>query len=404
MPNFHYKAVNDEGRVFRGTAVAVDEEEVERYLSQSGLSLIRSKVVKQSTLLCVPGGRIKPRTLVEFYHRFAQTLEIGLPILSALEENARYLPSKPMRRIAAEIKVAVQGGRTLHEAMSMHPKVFKKLDLAIVGMGERSGVLPECLKKMAAFLEWKEELRSHVKRATIYPCFIIFAILAVIGVWIGYVLPQMVTVLTEMDVAIPRATVVVLDTSSFVATYWLWFVLALVTAPLTIYVLQKTQRGGLLFHRTLLKVPLLGPILANIALARLSHNFATMFGAGMAIQQIFITLADHALGNRYLEDRLEFAYQEIEGGATISAAFETAGGFPSLLMGAVRNGEETGTLDQAFKRLGDYFDQEVKRTVQALLAAIEPMAIISLGAVFGLIVLSILLPLYDVMGSMGNAY
>jgi type IV pilus assembly protein PilC len=404
MPNFRYKAVNDEGRVFKGTAVAVDEEDVERYLSESGLSLIRSKAVKEGALASMTSARIKSRTLVEFYHRFAQTLEIGLPILSALEENAHYLPSKPMRRIAAEIKMAVQGGRTLHEAMAVHPKVFKKLDLAIVGMGERSGVLPECLKKMAAYLEWKEELRSHVKKATIYPSFVIVAILAVIGVWIGYVLPQMVTVLTEMDVAIPRATIVVLDVSRFITAHWPWFVLALVTVPLAIYAFQKTRRGGLQFHRIILRLPLLGPILANIAMARLSHNFATMFGAGMAIQQIFSTLADHALGNRYMEDRLGFAYQEIESGATISAAFETAGGFPSLLLGAVRNGEETGTLDQAFKRLGDYFDQEVKRTVQALLAAIEPMAIISLGAVFGLIVLSILLPLYDVMGSMGKAY
>ena len=309
-----------------------------------------------------------------------------------------------MRQIAAEIKMAVEGGRTLHEAMSMHPKVFKKLDLAIVSMGERSGVLPECLKKMAAFLEWKDNLRSHVKKATIYPSFVIIAIIAVIGVWVGYVLPQMVTVLHEMDVAIPKATLMVLEVSQFVKSYWPGFCFAIVIIPLTIYYIQKTQRGGLWFHQVILKIPLLGPILANIALARLSHNFATMFGAGMAIQQIFSTLADNALGNRYLEDRLRFAYQEIEGGESIATAFETAGGFPSLLLGAIRNGEETGTLDQAFKRLGDYFDQEVKRTVQALLAAIEPMAIICLGAVFGLIVLSILLPLYDVMGSMGNAY
>lgn len=404
MPNFRYKAVNDEGRVFKGTAIAVDEEDVERYLSESGLSLIRSKALKKSSLAALTSGRIPSRALVEFYHRFAQTLDIGLPILSALEENARYLPSKPMRRIAAEIKMAVQGGRTLHEAMAMHPSVFKKLDLAIIGMGERSGVLPECLKKMAAFLEWKEDLRSHIKKATIYPSFVIVAIIGVIGIWVGYVLPQMVTVLQEMDVAIPRATLAVLDVSRFVTTYWPWFVLALVAIPLAVYAAQKTRRGGLLFHRYLLKVPLLGPILANIALSRLSHNFAIMSSAGMPIQQIFSTLADNALGNRYLEDRLRAIYQEIEGGTTIAAAFSSAGGFPSLLLGAIRNGEETGTLDLAFKRLGDYFDQEVKRTVQALLAAIEPMAIICLGAVFGLIILSILLPLYDVMESMGKAY
>ncbi|MEJ2039991.1 MAG: type II secretion system F family protein, partial [Desulfosarcinaceae bacterium] len=367
MPNFRYKAVNDEGRVFKGTAIATDEGDVERYLSESGLSLIRSTAVKESTLAAFTGNRVKARALIEFYHRFAQTLEIGLPILSALEENAHHLPSKSIRRISAEIRMAVQGGKTLYEAMSAHPKVFKKLDLAIIGMGERSGVLPECLKKMAAFLEWKDELQSHVKKATIYPAFVILAIVAVIGVWIGYVLPRMVTVLLEMDVAIPRATIAVLNTSRFVTTYWPWFVLALLVIPLAFYAFQKTRRGSLVFHRHILKVPLLGPILANIALTRLSQNFAIMFNAGMPIQQIFSTLADNALGNRYLEDRLRFAYQEIEGGVSIAAAFKSAGGFPSLLLGAIRNGEETGTLDQAFKRLGDYFDKEVKRTVQALL-------------------------------------
>jgi type IV pilus assembly protein PilC len=404
MPNFRYKAVNNQGRVLKGVAIAVDEADMERHLDRAGLSLINIQAVKESAMAAMFGGRIKSRAVVEFYHRLSQTLEIGLPILSALEENARYLPSKPLRRITAEIKMAVEGGRTLFEAMSMHPGIFKKLDLAIVSMGERSGVLPDCLKKMAAYLEWKETLRSHVKKAAIYPSFVIVAIMAVIGVWVGYVLPQMVKVLAEMDVAIPRATLMVLEVSQFVKAYWFWFVAAMVGIPLAVYGWQKTPKGGLRFHQYLLKIPLLGPILGNVALARLSHNFATMFGAGMPIQQIFSTLADHALGNRYLEDRLGWAYQEIEGGATIAAAFETVGGFPSLLLGAIRNGEETGTLDQAFMRLGNYFDQEVQRTVEALLSAIEPMAIVCLGAVFGLIVLSILLPLYDVMGSMGKAY
>ncbi len=404
MPSYRYKAVSDEGRVVKGVAIAVDEEDVERYLSSAGLSLIQSKAVRESALAGLLYGGIKTRTVVEFYHRLAQTLEIGLPILSALEENARYLPSKPMRRIAAEIKMAVEGGRTLHEAMSAHPRVFKKLDLAIIAMGEGSGVLPECLKKMAAFLEWKEGLRAQVKKAAIYPSFVITAIVAVIGVWVGYVLPRMVSVLSEMDVAVPQATTVVLNVSEFVQAYWLWFGFALAVLPMALFGFQKTRTGGLLFHRSILKIPLTGPILVNIAMARLSHNFATMLGAGMAIPKIFSALTDHALGNRYLEDRLASVYKEIEGGVTIATAFESAGGFPSLLLGAVRNGEETGTLDKAFKRLGDYFDQEVQRTVQALVSAIEPMAIICLGAVFGLIVLSILLPLYDVMGSMGKAY
>lgn len=404
MPNYSYKAVDDSGRVVKGVAVAFDEDDVELKLDQAGLALIRTRPITESVLSRWVSGAIKLRTVVEFYHRLAQTLEIGLPLLSALDENSRYLPSKPMRRISGEIKVAVEGGRTLHEAMGAHPKIFAKLDLAIIRMGEQTGVLPACLKQLAAFLKWKEELRAHIRKATIYPSFVVVSIVAVLGVWVGYVLPQMVTVLQEMEVAVPQATLAVLNVSDLIKANWLWFLFggALIAGALFLY--QRTEKGGVRFDSWLLRLPLLGPVLRNISLARLCHNFATMFGAGMAIQQIFSTLADHGLGNRYLETRLNIVYREIESGESIASSFDAAGGYPNLLLGAIRNGEATGTLDQSFQRLGDYFDTEVKRTVEALLAAIEPMAIIALGAIFGLIVLSILLPLYDVMGAMGKAY
>lgn len=404
MPNYSYKAVDDSGRVVKGVAIAFDEGDMELKLDQAGLALIQSRPIKESSLNRLLGGAIKLRTVVEFYHRLAQTLEIGLPLLSALQENSQYLPSKPMRRISGEIKVAVEGGRTLHEAMSAHSRIFQKLDLAIVRMGEQTGVLPTCLKQLAAFLQWKEELRAHIRKATIYPSFVVVSIVAVLGVWVGYVLPQMVKVLSEMQVVVPKATLAVLGVSDFVKANWIWFLVggALLAGLLFLY--QRTEKGGIRFDSWLLRLPLLGQVLRNISLARLCHNFATMFGAGMAIQQIFSTLADNGLGNRYLESRLKVVYKEIESGESIAGSFDAAGGYPSLLLGAIRNGEATGTLDQSFQRLGDYFDIEVKRTVEALLSAIEPMAIIALGAIFGLIVLSILLPLYDVMGAMGKAY
>ncbi len=404
MPNYSYKAVDDSGRVVKGVAIAFDEGDMELKLDQAGLALIHSRPIKESSLNRLLGGAIKLRTVVEFYHRLAQTLDIGLPLLSALEENSQYLPSKPMRRISGEIKVAVEGGRTLHEAMGVHSRIFQKLDLAIVRMGEQTGVLPTCLKQLAAFLQWKEELRAHIRKATIYPSFVVVSIVAVLGVWVGYVLPQMVNVLSEMQVAIPQATMAVLRMSDFVKANWIGFLVGggLLAASLFLY--QRTEKGGIRYDRWLLRLPLLGQVMRNISLARLCHNFATMFGAGMAIQQIFSTLADNGLGNRYLESRLKVVYKEIESGESIAGAFDAAGGYPSLLLGAIRNGEATGTLDQSFQRLGDYFDIEVKRTVEALLSAIEPMAIIALGAIFGLIVLSILLPLYDVMGAMGKAY
>ena len=404
MPNFRYKAVDETGRVFRGSTLALDETHLEQKLIGDGLYLLRFKALRQNRYAQLMQRGVKPRTLVEFYHRFSQTLEVGLPVLSALEENARFLPSATMRKISHEIKLAIEGGRTLYEAMGRYPRYFQKLDLALIKIGEQTGGMAKTLKSLAAFLEWKEDIQATLRKAAIYPSFVILAIVGVIGVWIGYVLPQMVSVLSEMEVNIPAVTTAVLRLSQFVKGNWLWLVV-LAAAPVGgLWVALKSRRGALQVHRWILKIPLIGTIVQNVAMARLCHNFATMLAAGISIQAIFETLSSYALGNRYLEDRLREAFRAIERGETITSAFDAAGGFPSLLLGAIRNGEETGTLDETFQRLGDYFDGEVKRTVQSLVSAIEPLTLVALGGVFGLIVLSVLLPLYDVMGSMGNTY
>ena len=404
MPDYRYKAVDTTGRVVRGTTIALDEAHVEKELMGSGLYLIHCKALTKSAWTQMMQRGVKPRTLVEFYHRFSQTLEVGLPVLSALDENARYLPSTTMRKISREMKAAIEGGRTLYEAMLRYPRYFEKLDLALIRIGEQTGGMAKSLKNLAAFLEWKEDIRSTIRKAAIYPSFVVLAIGGVIAVWIGYVLPQMVSVLSEMDVAIPTVTKTVLHISLFVKAQWIWLLVAAMVPAGLIFGVYKTPRGALLIHKWILKIPLLGTIMQNVAMARLCHNFATMLSSGISIQYIFETLSTNALGNRYLEDRLKRAFKAIEGGDSIAGGFETAGGFPTLLLGAIRNGEETGTLDDTFQRLGDYFDGEVKRTVQSMVSAIEPLTLVALGGVFGLIVLSVLLPLYDVMAGLGNAY
>ena len=204
MPKYQYKAIDSTGKVIRGAVVTLSAADVEENLSRQGLTLIKSKPLKEG----IRGklrytGKIKPRILIEFYHRLSQTLDMGLSMLLALEENAKILPSKSFSMIITEVKVAIEGGRTLYEAMSRYPKVFNKLDLAIIRLGEQSGVLSKSMKDLADFLEWKEDIRSVIKRATIYPSFVICIIIAVIGVWVGYVLPQMAVLLTEMGVALP---------------------------------------------------------------------------------------------------------------------------------------------------------------------------------------------------------
>jgi type IV pilus assembly protein PilC len=214
----------------------------------------------------------------------------------------------------------------------------------------------------------------------------------------------MAGVLTDMGIALPAMTKMVLAASLFVQTYWLFIGGGIILLILLLHLFMKSHTGGIIAHKYILKFPVIGDVVANITYARVSHYFATMREAGITMKNIFEILLDNVLGNRFIEERLRFAYDGILKGQTIAESLETAGGFPPLLLGAIKNGESTGTLGSSFKRLGDFFDKEVKRVVEVMVSSFEPITIIVLGGVFGIIVLSILLPLYDVIGQVGKAY
>ena len=405
MPNYSYKAIDNTGKLFRGKVIALGEKDAEVRIAQEGLTLIQSKVLKESRLeKLFSNVKIKPRLLIELYRRLSQTLEMGLSIVDALDENSKQLPSRTLRKTLSEIRVTIEGGKTLHESISRFPKVFGKLDRGIIMMGEQTGVLPQCLKDLADFHEWRQDINSAIKKATIYPAFVLVALGAVSGVWIGYVLPLMAVLFKEMGVSLPEVTRIVLITSTFIRDHWLWLVGGCVVMLVVLLLMLKSRRGSLFLQKHLLRVPLVGEVAQNIAIARLCHYFATMYTAGMSINTIFEILANSVLGNKYLESRVTAAFEATQLGHSIAESFEMVGAFPLLLVGGIKNGEISGTLDETFKRMGTFYDGEVKRTVQAMVSAIEPITIIMLGGLFGLIILSILLPLYDVFGQMGKAY
>ncbi len=243
MPDYSYKAIDDTGKLFKGTFVAFSDDDVETRLRQNGLTLIKSKRLKKGFgAKLLAGGKVKPRVLIEFYHRLAQTMELGLSLVSSLDENAKLLPSKPLRKVLEETRAGLESGNTLHEAMSRFPHVFQTLDLAIIRMGEQSGVLPKCMNDLADFLEWKEDIRSIIKRASIYPSFVILVLAAVISVWVGYVLPQMATMLKEMGIDLPATTQLVFHTSLFLQSNWSWVFGGVFLSGVIFYLFQKTKK------------------------------------------------------------------------------------------------------------------------------------------------------------------
>lgn len=405
MARHRYRAVDETGKERTGTAIALHEGDLEKRLGHKGLLLISSRPVQDTKRRTqVWRGKANVRLLIEFYRRFSQTLEMGLPIFTVLDENSRIIPPGPFRKAVEDLKSTLEDGGTLHDAMSRHPKIFSKLDVGLVRMGEESGVLPQSLADLAKFLEWKEDIRSVIKRAVIYPSFLFLAISGVIGVWVGYVLPQVGKLLVELGVELPSVTRALLASSDFLRTRWPWLALGMVSFLLPLLLLQRTKWGKRTLHRHLLHLPLIGNVVSNIASSRLCHNFSIMQRSGMTIPRIFNTLSDHLLGNRYLEERVAQAFQELQLGQSLSDSFDHAGGFPPLLVEGIRHGELTGKLEDSFKRMGEFYDGEATRMVQMLISSVEPLLIVVMGGIFGLIVISILLPLYDALSGYSQAY
>ena len=400
MPNFRYKAIDGRGNLVKGSLSAFDERDLESKLSERGLILVQAKKSRDSIFLRF--SSIGPKLIIEFYSRLYQALEIGLPIISALNEIAQGLPSKLMRKIIEEIAIAVEAGNSLYDAMLRYTNIFSKLELNVIKMGEKSGTLPLCLKELADFLEWREEIKSTVKRAMIYPSFVIVMVIAVSFVWIGYVLPNMAKMLIDMGVKLPTITLIILKGSMFLKSHFISILSVISSLIILLFLFIKLPATKPIFHRYILKLPIIGSTIFNTCLTRLSNNFAIMYKAGVTITDIFEILIDNSLGNRYLEKQLSIAFQKIQAGQSISEAFEELGIFPRLFVGAVRNGEFTGTLDESFRRLKDYYDKEVKNRVEMLVNALEPVTMLILGAIFGIVVLSILFPLYDLISSISG--
>lgn len=405
MARHRYKAIDPTGKVRSGTAIALNQGDLEKRLGDQGLVLVWSRPAAVSQKPVRLGRRkADTRLLIEFYRRFSQTLDMGLPLFTVLEENSRIIPSADFRNALEEIKNSLEEGGSLAEAMGRHPKIFGKLDLALVRMGEQTGVLPQALEDLARFLEWKEENRSVIRRALIYPCFLLLAIGAVIGVWVGYVLPQVGKLLMELGVELPAVTRAILVSSDFLKDNGPMLLVSASIAGILVFAFGKTRKGGWIASMLQLRLPLVGEVVRATAYSRLCHNFAIMHRAGMPVSRIFTTLSDHLLGNAYMEHKVSQAYQELQLGQSLSESFQNTSAFPSLLVEGIRHGEITGKLEDAFRRMGAFYDTEAKRKVQTMINAFEPIMILVMGGVFGLIVLSILLPLYDVLSGYTQAY
>lgn len=402
MERFNYRAVNTSGRPVRGAISAANEADLYQQLKNQGLELIDCKQVGgNKSRFSFMKGRIQVRDLIQLFVHLEQLQLAGVPLLEGLADIRDSTESSRLRDIMTEVHREVSEGSQLSEALASHPGTFGHIFISLIGAGEETGNLTESFRQLVEHLKWTDAMRSKVKKATRYPIVLLVVILLVITVMMGHVVPQIVDFLRNVDLELPLATILLISVSDWFKQFW-WLVFAV---PLGIFLIIKfgyklSEGFAYRMDYVFLHVPVFGPLIRKISLARFAQTFAVLFLSGLEILRC-LDSARQTVHNRVLGEALDRVKEQVQEGSPLSHALNASGEFPSLVTRMVSIGEESGNLTSVLKQVAEFYDKDVDEQVDALISMIEPALTVVLGAVILWIAVGVFGPIYNSFGEMG---
>jgi type IV pilus assembly protein PilC len=392
---FDYKAVSPEGRMVFGRLDAINVVDLEMRLKRMELDLVTGRPIDRGRLFS--SRRVPRRELINFCFHLDQLSRAGVPILDGLADLRDSIEAPRFREVIAGLIEGIEGGQTLSLAMADHPDVFSQVFVSLIRAGEATGQLPEVLHSLSESLKWEDELASHTKKLLMYPAFVATIVLAATAFLMIYMVPQLKQFVKNMGQALPPQTKALFFVSDLlVAWWWLFLLLPLLALVATVATLRTNPLARLRFDGLKLSLPLVGPILRKIILARFANTFAMLYAAGIPILESIRTTQDIA-GNLVVRKALEQAEHSIREGQNIAGAFRDAALFPPLVVRMLRVGENTGGLDRALLNVAYFYNRDVRESVGKAQTLIEPMLTLFMGALLGWIMLSVIGPIYDVI-------
>ena len=398
MPSFQYKAVDKTGSPARGALDALNEVDLELRLRRMGLDLITFREIEKSASGFGAGGKITRRDLITFCFDMEQISRSGIPILEGLRDLRDSIENPRFREILTTLTEDMEGGRVLSQAMSQHPHVFDNVFVSLIRAGEQAGRLTDIFTSLASTLKWQDELASQTKRLLMYPAFVLVVVTAVMIFMLAYLVPQIVTLLKAMGVALPIQTKILIFLSNFVVNYWPFvFGIPVVIVVTLVAVVRRSQKAQYLWDYTKLRLPVIGPILQKIIMSRFTNLFALMYQSGITILDAIKTSED-IVGNRVIADGLMRAGQQINAGESLTETFQNLGVFPPLVIRMLRVGEATGALDTALMNVTYFYNRDVKDAVDKGMAMIGPALTVFMGGMMMFIMWAVLGPVYDILG------
>jgi type IV pilus assembly protein PilC len=398
MASYAYTAINAAGLELSGEVSAPDVAAAREALRVRGLlatDLNEQEAVSQSFSMAVK--KVKPKSLQIFSRQFATMIEAGLNVVTALVILEEQTEDKKLAAIVAELRSDVEGGLLLSEAMGRHPRVFSRLFVAMIEAGEAAGILDVVLDRVAFQIEKETKIKRRVKGAMMYPMMVMsFATLVLIGM-LMFLVPVFVDIFKQLGGDLPKLTQIVVGASNFLKDYFYVVFPALGGLIFGFFRFKRTERGRRLWDRFRVKLPMtIGKVIVKIGMARFSRTLSTLVAAGVDIIRA-LEITGSTAGNSLIEDATAHVRERVHQGVPIAVPLGEHAIFPPMVAHMVRVGEETGELDKMLSKIADFYEDEVDTAINSLTSIIEPLMMIGVGIMVGIVIIAMYLPMFKLL-------
>jgi type IV pilus assembly protein PilC len=403
MPVFTFTGKTATGEKVSGDRVAENKQVLQAQLRKERITAgsIKEKG-KEFAIPTIGRGKVPTKDIAIFFRQFSVMIDAGLPLVQCLEILAANQENMAFQKCLTGVRTTVEGGSTLANAMRQYPKIFDDLATNMIEAGETGGILDVILQRLATYVEKAVKLKAAVKSAMIYPVSVISLAALIVGALLRFVVPIFANMFAGLGVDLPLPTRIVIGLSTFVGKFGFVIVILLVAAVFALRYLYQNPKGRLFIDGMLLKLPVIGPILRKIAVARFTRTLGTLITSGVPILE-GLTITARTSGNAVIEQSLMKVRKAVEEGRTIVDPLKESGVFPNMVVQMIGVGEATGAMDAMLQKIADFYEDEVDAAIKDMLTLIEPVMISFLGVAIGGIVIALYMPLFAMIAKLTPA-
>jgi len=404
MPTFNFKGKTRQGEMIAGERVADSKQALALALRRDQVLLLEARENKLTSISFRSiefGGNPTPKEIAVFTRQFSVMIDSGVPLVQCLEVLGEQQENKKFKAAIRNVQREVESGNNLANSMKAHPKIWDDLYTNMVAAGETGGILDTIFQRLSVYIEKAVKLKRAVRSAMVYPVAVILIATVVITVILWFVVPAFTQLFESMQVELPLPTRIVIGASRFVGSYGILVFIGICILIATFRSWYRTRNGRYTVDKWLLMVPIFGPLLRKIAVARFTRTMSTLVASGVPILDC-LDITAWTSGNAIIEEAILNVRRAIEEGRTIVDPLKASKVFPTMVVQMIGVGEQAGALEQMLTKIADFYEEEVDAGVADLMTALEPAMIVVLGVIVGGIVISMYLPIFSLVGQLSK--